>query len=71
MLCRGKPINLSAYYPTTDRQMIYFMMKNDVQPLYHDGKIFYFARTGVFEKWLVEYKKSFKKGGSQFGTEAM
>ena len=71
MLCRGEPKDLSAYYPTTNRQFIYFMMKNGVQPLYHDKKMFYFARTGVFEKWLVEYTKSLRKEEAEIGTEAM
>ena len=71
MLCYGKPQDPSKYYLTADKQVIFFLMKHDIQPLYNDGKIFYFTRSDKLDECLVEYRKSLRKEGAEIGTETM
>ena len=49
MLCKQVPKDKTKYYATHDMKIVHKLMENGVYPLYSDGTIFYFVKTGKFE----------------------
>lgn len=65
MLCKHSPVDKKKYYITANMELVYELINNDIHPLYNEGKIYYFVRTGKFEKYMsIRRQKSLRKEGS-------
>ena len=52
MLCKQVPKDKTKYYVTSNMDIVYKLIEDDIHPLYHYGTMFYFVRTEKFEKYM-------------------
>ena len=64
MLCKQIPVDIDKYYIIMDIDLVYELIENDIHPLYHYGDMYYFLRTGKFDKYMsTRRRKIFEEGG--------
>lgn len=64
MLCKQVPVDIDKYYVTTDMDLVYQLIEHDIHPMYQVGELYYFLKTGKFEKYMsIRRHKIFKEGG--------
>lgn len=65
MLCKQVPVDIDKYYVINDLDLVYELIEQNIHPLYWFGDMYYFLRTGEFEKYMSTCRRKICKEGGK------